>query len=360
MVVGALGSGLNVLTLVAVMRNRDLTLYFRCALTSLVSTDLGLMATIFVASLCYHTPEAVTLTLIHLVYVFIDCTALTLLVIALDRASAVCFPAWHQAVSERRVKILLSVLTPWLLSVGSTTASFEKDMRDLPRFPVGLLTESGVLLQGGLLLACGLGVLLAYLAVGFGLTQRARRFVVHPAFVTSAATPSVPPAQGQRNRRITVHIAFLAVWFCIIYIPFSCYLLMLYLTDADRPAELNGARNITMSSFIIISSVVNPFLFFWRFVSFTSTFDFLRRVTRRWLPAQPQEDMEMRVRVPRISMDASQPDRGPAALSASRSTEDGTTAGRSLSEERRSRHATITTISSSVLLTSAVIYGERR
>ena len=55
-----------------------------------------------------------------------------------------------------------------------------------------------------------------------------------------------------------------------------------------------------------------------------------------------------------------QPDRGPAALSASRSTEDGTTAGRSLSEERRSRHATITTISSSVLLTSAVIYGERR
>ena len=350
MLLGAVGVWLNVLTLVAVFRNNDLTLYFRCALASLVSTDLGLMATTFTSSLFHRPSDTTALAMIYIGYIFADCTALTVLVIALDRASAVYFPAWYKTISERRGKILLSVLTPWLLSVCLTAMSFETDIEGLPRFPVGLLKESGLLLQGVLLLVCALGALLAYLAVVLGIAHRSRRFVVHPSFLCSAATPGVTLSESQRNYRITINIAFLAVWFCIVYIPFSCYLLMLYLTDADQLAEFNSPRSIIVPALVLFSSLINPFLFFWRLNTFTSAFRFLRRVMRRRRSVQPQDAMEMASRVSRNSVDVGQTRRNP--LSASRSTEDGTTAKWSSPEERQSRHVTITTISNGMLQSS--------
>ncbi|KAK7508030.1 hypothetical protein BaRGS_00000995 [Batillaria attramentaria] len=269
LITGAVGTVLNCLTLVAVIRHDDLTRSLRTALVSLVSTDLGLMLTVLIGSLLYKPGDLVVSVLMHLFYVFLDCTALTLTVIAADRALAVYLPVWYRAYCERWLKILTGILSPWVLAIFFTVVSLQTShTRGLPRLPISRLTDTGVLVQGLLLLISGLGVLVAYVAMGCRLKRRASRPAVHPSCTPRTVRASTTSVVGQRARRTTVHTLFLAAWFCIIYIPFSCYFLLLYFTGSDRAAEINSPRNVVMSTFIIVNSIVNPVIFFWRLVYF--------------------------------------------------------------------------------------------
>ncbi|KAL8561614.1 hypothetical protein ACOMHN_001346 [Nucella lapillus] len=281
MVIGLMGALLNVLTLVAILLHKDLTRFLRCALTSLVSTDLGLLASIFAASLLYLSSDDVTLGIARAIYIFCDCTALTLLVIALDRASALYLPLWYKDMSQHYVKIMLLVLTPWLLAVGFSVPSFQDDIEGLPRYPIVMLRDSGILMQAVLLLTCGIGVLLAYVAIGVRLTLRTRRFRVHPFFFNRSISGPLSLSEYQRCRRLTVHTTFLALWFSVVYISFSCYLLVIYVSRADTRAEFNSRRNIFFSSVIMVNRIINPFLFFWRLAELRLALDLIQKLFHR-------------------------------------------------------------------------------
>lgn len=63
--------------------------------------------------------------------------------------------------------------------------------------------------------------------------------------------------------RLTVYAAILTVWFCLSYLPFGIYYIWIVGSGEDRGREVNTARNLVMSFFPFVNSLLNPFLFFW-------------------------------------------------------------------------------------------------
>lgn len=140
-----------------------------------------------------------------------------------------------------------------------------------------MFPDAGFAAFAAYLFVCTLLVCCMYAAIARRLA-RSRRAVLpnivhHPALLA--------PNDKGRNRRVTINTMILASWFCVTYLPIASYCIWLLGSGADRTREMQTARFVVMMVLPILNPIVDPFLYFWRLVSFKKSWNRCRQAVKR-------------------------------------------------------------------------------